>query len=89
MSKKHDYYCYYRYGDRGNPVSCDCTSMPRILPESYTPVRALSFEELVVTDGLLAAVLTPGCDLQLSVKDRFIEHFPQTTQLDVLMKKVC
>jgi len=62
--------------------------MPTILPASCTSVSALSFEELVVTDNLLAAVLTPGCSLQLSVEDRFIEHFPQTVQLDLLMQKV-
>jgi len=52
-------------------------------------VCSLSFEELVVTDRLTAAVLTPACCLQYSVKDRFIEHFPQTTKIDLLMKKVC
>jgi len=66
-----------------------CCSVPPILPASCTSICALSFEELVVTDQLLAAVLTPGCCLQLSVKDRFLEHFPQTTQLELLMKKVC
>jgi len=68
---------------------CDCCSKPPILPASCTSVSELSFEELVVTDKLLAAAITPSCRLQLTVKDRFIEHFPQTTQLDLLMKKVC
>jgi len=64
-------------------------SIPTILPASCTFVCSLSFEELIVTDKLLAAVVTPGCSLQTSVKDRFIEHFPQCTQLELLLKQVC
>jgi len=64
-------------------------SIPLTLPPSCSHVSALSFEELVVADGLLAAVLTPACRLQLSVKDHFIEHFPQNVQLSLLLKKVC
>ena len=70
-------------------VSCDCYSIPAILPASCTSVCSLTFEELVATDELLAAVITPGCSLHVSVKDRFIEHFPQSTQLELLLKQVC
>ena len=41
-----------------------------------------------MTDKLTAAVLTPACWLEYAVKDRFIEHFPQTTKIDLLMQKV-
>ena len=70
-------------------VSCDCYSIRAILPASCTSVCSLTFEELVATDELLAAVITPGCSLHVSVKDRFIEHFPQSTQLELLLKQVC
>jgi len=86
-----DYCCYPTDVEDMRPGCCECccsSPSPFILPAECTSICSLSFEELVVTDRLTAAVVTPGCSLQLSVKDRFIEHFPQTTQLDLLMKEV-